>query len=139
MCDNKPFEMSVEGRVFAIDNSTDIDDYSTVVSGEFAGWVSLSSKSFEMTDEEIFALLNVADAEKPFALDFLELHNQKTGSLQKIGIEQDQKLYCADDMSVRCYIVENYLEEVIGDIEGGEKLLNSLERYDDNITIVPRL
>jgi hypothetical protein len=135
MSTNKPFDVVVEGRVFSAGGRVDVGSHSSVVTGDFAGWVSLSSKDFEITDEEVFDLLNVAHARKSFVWDFLELHDQKTCSLQELGID------CTDavdfkDMWINCRIEQGYLEDVIGSRDGGEMILESLDKYDTEVDIV---
>lgn len=136
MSKNKPFKMVVEGRVFSIEERVDVGDHSSVIPGEFSGIVSLSSKSFEMTDEEVFELLDVAHARQSFVLEFLELHDRKTRSLRKLGVTRTDTVEFDDEMWVNCYVEQEYLENVIGEFDGGERILESLDRYDTEVVIV---
>jgi hypothetical protein len=136
MSKNKPFKMTVEGRVFLVGDSVDVGERSNVVPGEFVGWASLSSECFEITDEEVFDLLNTAHARLSFLWDFLELHNRKTGSLEELGVEVGDNVEVGRDAFVICRIEESYLEDVIGDMDGGEMVLDSLEKYDTEVDVV---
>lgn len=123
----------VECRVYDRSEPVSVGEHSDVMAGEFCGWVSLSARDVEFSDDEVFELLDSAHARDSFIRQFFALHNKATGSMRELGVTGTVEV---DSVSMEFRVTESYLNEVIGEMDGGGKVLDSLERYDTPVTVV---
>lgn len=126
------FSMSVECRVYEMERPTDVGERSSVVPGSFAGWVSLSSEDISLSDDEVFELLDSAHAEQSFIRRFLQIHNNQSGCLRTVGVAEQVEF---DNVWVDCGVDVSYLESVIGEMDGGDAVLDSIDKYDTPVEV----
>jgi len=126
------FKLEIECKVYDSGGISEVGQSSTVRSGEFVGWVSLTSDDLSLSVEDILELLDVAHAERSLAAVFLEKHNSQTGCLKELGVIGE---FETEDVWMNGYVSKEYLEDVIALMDGGSEAVESIYTYDTPIQV----
>lgn len=129
MAIDRGFILEVEGRLFVLSEQRQVGEGSFVSDEEVLGRVSISSRDIELSDEEVFELLDTAHARQSFLEKFVGMHDKRTGLLSELGVGSGERVVFGEDVWVRCKVPEDYLSE-LAERDGGVDMLVSLCEFD---------
>lgn len=105
--------MSLEGEVYVKQEPQSISNSSTIISGEFLGWISLTTDDFQLSDSDIDELVKIAHIKQEFSRTLL---SKFLSSEEMEHFEQDyERSYVMDDIWFSGHISRSYLQEVLDD------------------------
>lgn len=139
--DEERFELVLEADAFHVVREFS-SEYSHFGSEGRLGWISLNSRDAELTDEDVFRLLDTAHAEKSLAYDFGAIMDRETHWVDSIaeplnGKKQSTTVKPGDiryqNRYISGFITDAYLQKLCTKFDDGGKVLFSLMNYDTPI------
>jgi hypothetical protein len=139
--DEERFEIVLEADVFRTVRKFS-SEHSHFSSDRRLGWISLDSRDAELTDEDVFRLLDTAHAEKSLAYRFGAIMDRETRWLDSIAeshkTRKQSKTVKPKDIRYQNryfsgFITDSYLQELCTKFDDSGKVLFSLMNYDTPI------
>lgn len=120
------YSIWVECEVYIAKEPNFIGESSSIVPGEFVGWVSIGSDDLELSDKEMYKLLDNIHIEEEFARIVLEncLNSKQLTNPPKGGE------YVPKNISIEGYISETYLRKI-----GDKDFVEMVKQYNTELTI----
>ena len=130
MNNTEKFSVSLECEVYLMEDSERIGESSSIVPGEFIGWTSITSDDFDLSDDDVYKLLEVSHIKEEFARKLLDLCFS-VRQMRKFNQKNSGSRFVMKDIWISGHISEKYLNSI-----GDEDVIDKLKNYNEEIRII---
>ncbi len=128
------FTFSVECKLYLAESENTIGDSSTITPGEFVGWVSLTTEDVELSDRDVYSLLDVAHIESELARSIVDLC-VSPADLRRVGGTGTERIE-VEDVWISGSISQAYLESLDESFDGAYSVSETLAEYETGIEVI---
>ena len=130
MINEEQFSVSLECEVYLVQEAESVGESSSIIPGKFIGWTSITSDDFNLSDDNVYELLQVSHIKEEFARKLLNIC-LSTIQMKKFNQKNSKNKLTVKDIWISGYISRKYLYSI-----GDDELLDKVENYNDEIRIV---
>lgn len=129
MVNKDQFTVTLESEVYVMQDEEQIGESSNVIPGEFLGWVSITTDDFNLSDEDVYNLLDVSHIDQEFARTLLDIC-LNAEHMSKFNQKTDGT-FVVDDIWISGRVSRSYLNTV-----GDKNVIKTVKNYNSDIDII---